>query len=288
MVESRGASSRASARRRACRTRLACLAIGVLVAVVSGAVTSPAAAQQADDEVRIVARKLDNGKIEFALQQRRADASWGDRQLPSKRLFPATATVGSWLQSTPLTMRVPAAGGTSAADVAVRIVARKLDNGKVEFALQQRRADASWGDRQLPSKRLFPATATVGRWLQSTPISVTVTSATPAETPVATEDQTMPIDGDAWEEGYVLLDIMSACQFDTQTGECRRIIDGWNADKLIQAAEDFWGNGCDYEFATWSCRDWTDEDYLHSSNERYCPERWYFTVNDMLCHSTPQ
>ena len=196
VVDSRGAGSPASATRRACRTRFACLAIGVLVATASVAVTSPAAAQQAGDEVRIVARKLDNGKVEFALQQRQADDSWGDRQLPSKRLFPTTATVGRWLQSTPLTVRVPAAARTSATDVAVRIVARKLDNGKVEFALQQRQADDSWGDRQLPSRRLFPTTATVGRWLQSTPISITATGAAPAATPVSDRTGTDTVTSD--------------------------------------------------------------------------------------------
>ncbi|MYC46367.1 MAG: hypothetical protein F4X49_12645 [Acidimicrobiia bacterium] len=101
--------------------------------------------------------------MEFGLQQRRADSSWGERLLPPRRFFPTTATVGRWLASSPLT--------SSDADVVVRIVARKAADGRVEFGLQQRRADSSWGERLLPPRRFFPTTATVGRWLASSPLT---------------------------------------------------------------------------------------------------------------------
>ena len=55
----------------------------------------------------------------------------------------------------------------------MRIAARRADDGRIEFALQQRRADGSWGGRLLPARRNFPATATAGRWLVSTPVTVT-------------------------------------------------------------------------------------------------------------------
>ena len=46
---------------------------------------------------------------------------------------------------------------TGGGDVDVRIVARKLENGRVEFGLQERQADSSWGERRLPRVRLeFP------------------------------------------------------------------------------------------------------------------------------------
>ena len=63
------------------------------------AVDGSAAAQEAGPgtEVRIVARLLDSGKIEFGLQQRRADTTWGEPQLPPRRLFPADAAVDRWL-----------------------------------------------------------------------------------------------------------------------------------------------------------------------------------------------
>ncbi len=50
----------------------------------------------------------------------------------------------------------------------VRIVAQKLEDGRIEFALEQD------GERVLPRSRFFPADAPVGRWLKSTPIAVDV------------------------------------------------------------------------------------------------------------------
>ena len=138
---------------------LVCLLCAVLVAVGG---SDAAEAQSTGTDVRIVARRLVGGKVEFGLQQRRADASWSERLLPSSRFFPADADVGKWLAGSPL--------GLAAADV--RIVARRLVGGKVEFGLQQRRADASWADRLLPSKRLFPVDVAVGRWLSSSPLRV--------------------------------------------------------------------------------------------------------------------
>ena len=55
------------------------------------------------DEVRIQARKLEDGKIEFGLQQRTDGGQWAERALPSGRFFPTDARVDRWLSSTPLT-----------------------------------------------------------------------------------------------------------------------------------------------------------------------------------------
>ena len=301
VVASRGTSSPAGARRRAGRTRLACLAIGVLVAVVSVSVTSiGVAAQQADEVVRIVARKLENGKVEFALQQHRSDGSWGDHRLPSKRLFPTTATVGRWLQSTPMSVSIVAPGSTSASDEVVRIVARKLENGKIEFALQQRRADSSWGDRRLPSKRLFPTTATVGRWLQSTPLSVTTTAPRRGETTAPVEDQAvnqpeedqvMPPNSDFVAQDRFLMARVMNCFFNDQTGECKYIIDGWDAERIILGHEKLYGDDCDPDPGSGYCRvwdSWSLEMYDQRMSELVCLKGWYFSRHDWLCHSTPQ
>lgn len=73
-----------------------------------------------------------------------------------------------------------AAGGYGLAQVTqseaeVRITARfDSERGAVEFALQQRQPDGSWGQRAFPSARYFPSDATPGRWLNSSPIPVTV------------------------------------------------------------------------------------------------------------------
>ena len=159
------------------RPRLSVCVVAVgLVAVLAGAVVaSPVAAQDrtGGDEVRIVARKLADGRIEFGLQQRQTDSSWADRQLPSRRFFPPTAGVDRWLASAPLTLE------SSSGEEVVRILARKLEDGRVEFGLQQRGTGATWADRQLPTRRFFPTTATVGSWLASSPLTFGATSTTP-------------------------------------------------------------------------------------------------------------
>ena len=93
--------------------RRAGAAIVALLAVLSGAVVSTAAAAQESNTagdsttVRIVACKLESGRIEFGLQQRQPDNTWGDRQLPRVRFFPTTATVNRWLASSSLTLTAP-------------------------------------------------------------------------------------------------------------------------------------------------------------------------------------
>ena len=136
------------------------LSAGGLGFVVDGS----AAAQEAGPgtEVRIVARLLDSGKIEFGLQQRRADTTWGEQQLPERRLFPADAAVDRWLWSEELDLDF----------AVVRITARKLPDGDVEFGLQQRGADDAWGERLLPTRRFFPAEATVDEWLPSSSLDL--------------------------------------------------------------------------------------------------------------------
>ena len=131
-----------------------------------------AAVQSTEPEVRIVARKLANGKIEFGLQQRRTHNTWEDRQFPRARLFPTNAPVGRWLVSSPLSLAVTMRADEMASAVEVRIVARRSAAGRVEFGLQQRFAGGSWGDRHLPPRRFFPAGATVDRWLGSSVIDL--------------------------------------------------------------------------------------------------------------------
>ena len=57
------------------------------------------AAMHGGDEVRVAARKLDDGRVEVAVQAKQADASWGERQLPERRFVPADAEPGRWLSS---------------------------------------------------------------------------------------------------------------------------------------------------------------------------------------------
>lgn len=57
------------------------------------------AATHGGDEVRVAARKLDDGRVEVAVQAKQADESWGDRQLPERRFVPSDAEPGRWLTS---------------------------------------------------------------------------------------------------------------------------------------------------------------------------------------------
>jgi len=47
-------------------------------------------------EVRIIAQKLEDGRIQFGLEQD------GERILPRARFFPSNARVGNWLKSSPI------------------------------------------------------------------------------------------------------------------------------------------------------------------------------------------
>ena len=157
------------------RARLAVLVVlavaGLIEALCVTAISVSGAGHEA--EVRITAQRLADGRTEFALQEREADGGWGERLLPQGRFFPTTATVGRWLSSTPLTVRGPG-GGDDAEGTVVRITAQRLADGRTEFALQEREADGGWGERLLPQGRFFPTTATVGRWLSSTPLTVSL------------------------------------------------------------------------------------------------------------------
>ena len=160
------------------------VAAGLAVALAAAAVvavSSPAAAQQGDDgEVRIVARRHANGRVEFGLQQRTTTGAWGERQLPRTRFLPTTAPLGRWLSSSPLTVT---AGE-------VRIVARRHADGRVEFGLQQRTTTGAWGERQLPRTRFLPTTAPLGRWLSSSPLTPGATP-TPTTTPTQQNSSTL-------------------------------------------------------------------------------------------------
>ena len=150
-------------------------AAAVLLVVLIVSVTPAAAAAQevggeaageaSEVEVRIVARRLESGRIEFGLQQRGAGGEWGERMLPLRRFFPPGATVGRWLHSS--TFGIDTTPATE-----VRIVARRLESGRIEFGLQQRGAGDEWDERRLPQRRFFPSDATIGRWLASSTLTL--------------------------------------------------------------------------------------------------------------------
>ncbi len=125
-----------------------------------------------DNDVRIVARQLSNGKLEFGLQQRQQDNSWGTRVLPKARLFPSNTPVGRWLVSSTMTLWVAETADALVEEIRVRIVARKWSDDRVEFGLQQQNDSGSWGPRHLPDRRFFPKPVIPSNWLSSTQVSL--------------------------------------------------------------------------------------------------------------------
>ena len=145
-------------------------------------------------EVRVAAQRLADGRTEFALQEREADGSWAARRLPARRMFPAGARVGRWLSSSSLTVELQSGSmltDVESPGVEVRVAAQRLADDRMEFALQEREADGSWGARRLPQRRMFPAAPDVGRWLSSSPLTVRV-----AEPPLTTASPVEPGDCD--------------------------------------------------------------------------------------------
>lgn len=83
--------------------RLKTMVILALLTALAGSIAL-AATTRGEAEMRIQARHLDDGRVEFALQQR-VDGEWGERILPPSRYFPAEVQHSRWLSSTP--MQVP-------------------------------------------------------------------------------------------------------------------------------------------------------------------------------------
>ena len=157
---------------------------GALVAVLVVAIATIIALDfpqntraQTDEEVagRIVARRLDDGRVEFG---------WlplGGRAfvLPTDRYVPSNATPDGWLNSSPVEV-----GGEEIG----RINANLRGDGRIEFALTP-----TDGERILTEARYFPTHARPNRWLRSSKITVTVN--TPPEAVGSIADVTLDVDG---------------------------------------------------------------------------------------------
>ncbi len=173
-----------STRTRRAKVTLSCVVL-VSAILTGGAISSGMVAQQpaAEDalpldegssqQVRIEARRLEDGRTEFALRLHGTGDSWGDLIVPGRRFFPTEAPTGRWLVSGPITLRpAPEEPGEPEMLLRVRITARRLADGRIEYGLQRRSEGGRWGERLLPARRFFPTTAEVGRWLVSSPVTV--------------------------------------------------------------------------------------------------------------------
>ena len=68
----------------------------------------------------------------------------------------------------------------------MRIAARRVASARVEFALQQRESGGDWGERLLLQQRLFPLGTSQGRWLVSSPLTL---SGAPWEVRIAARER---------------------------------------------------------------------------------------------------
>ena len=90
------------------RNRARTLIIAFLVGVIAlGA--GIAVAHNDGTEIRITAMRHDDGRVEFAVQEREGEG-WGERVLPRARFFPTTSE-GRWLNSTPITVGLAPGSG---------------------------------------------------------------------------------------------------------------------------------------------------------------------------------
>ena len=99
---------------------------------------------------RIIARRLADGRTEFAWQ-----VEDGDRVLPRSRYLPADPPTDRWLSSSDIVV-----GDTTIGRINVRV---RTSDGRIEFAFTP-----AGGERILPSSRYFPTNAVINRWLRST------------------------------------------------------------------------------------------------------------------------
>ena len=187
------------------------LLIAALVAGLCAVLSGDLVAQDHASErrARVSARPLEDGRIEFALQlesdpidMMEGDASasptsWDERILPRGRNFPADPTSGGWLSSNPSIL---------VGEVETRIRARRLEDGRTEFVVQQRTDGENWGEHILPSSRYLSTShriSHVDRWLNSSVVTlstviVTPTVVVPAGVPIVAEAVLAWAELDGW------------------------------------------------------------------------------------------
>lgn len=171
--------------------------------------------EASERQARINAQPLADGRIEFAVQLEdmqcvgsgseedlmeeescsRLERVWGQRILPRVRKFPAEPPIDRWHSSSP---------SISVGEVETRIRVRRLDDGRTEFALQQKADGENWGEHILPSGRFLSAshrTSHIDRWLNSSVVRLSTeiaipTVVVPAGVPVVASSVLLSLEAD--------------------------------------------------------------------------------------------
>ena len=121
-------------------------------------------------EIRIAARQLDDGRTQFAFQQRHTGGTWSGRSLPGRRFVPADAAVDRWRAGSPVLLRIAETADAAAADVVARISAQPLSDGSIAFAVEQYGRDGTWSEPLLPTWTFAPSAGSTD-WLPSPPVA---------------------------------------------------------------------------------------------------------------------
>ncbi len=119
-----------------------------------------------DLNVRIAFRLLDDGRVEFGLQEQSAEGEWSETSLPEQRYLPASGLSEQWRGGGEVTI------GSFAHLLEARVSARRGPDGQVEFAVERRVNRRAWSERLLSDDRFLAADAEADVWYQTGPVSV--------------------------------------------------------------------------------------------------------------------
>lgn len=191
---------------------IAALAVIASIIAVDTAIAGEALGFAGTD-LRINARQMEDGRVQFALQQRVSGENqrgftlvydkWRDREIPNRSRFPAGEERTAWLYSSPVAISVNRNmpwNWLGAPEFDARIAARRLDDGRIEFGLQVRNfAQLDWSKVHLPESRFMPASLGHSRWLNSSSLTLSSLLPTvPAALPVSRRAVVRHGDLDGW------------------------------------------------------------------------------------------
>ena len=106
--------------------------VSAALVAIAGLIALAVAQQSSSTEVRVNARKLDDGRVEIGVQQLQ-DQGWGKVQLPSARYLKADAELGRWYSSSPATVTVAHRLATEAAEISFFCMVTHEQPGDEEF-----------------------------------------------------------------------------------------------------------------------------------------------------------
>ena len=180
------------------RSLLAVLIGLVTAAALFGTARAEVPAGPESQEVRILARQLEDGRIEVAIRRRAPGGSWSEPAYPKvmdwfvlgfprhiqQWTIPAELVAGHWIVSGSRALDEldewsdrPLVAGLS-----VRVVARRHADGRTEFGLREDLG--RWDGRViLPERRFFPADPSRDRWMSTSTIALPLSRPEPTYLP---------------------------------------------------------------------------------------------------------